>query len=60
MAPSQTTLLRRAQRRHRELVAAGHSGARDETSADLTSRETRDRSRAIAPLVPAQDARCID
>jgi cytidylate kinase len=50
----------RAQRRHRELVAAGHSGALEETSADLTSRDTRDRSRSIAPLVPAEDARFID
>jgi CMP/dCMP kinase len=50
----------RAQRRHRELVAAGHSGALEETSADLTSRDTRDRSRTIAPLVPAEDAKCID
>jgi cytidylate kinase len=50
----------RAQRRHRELVAAGHSGALEETSADLTSRDTRDRSRSIAPLVPAEDARVID
>ena len=50
----------RAQRRHRELVAAGHSGALEETSADLTNRDTRDRSRSIAPLVPAQDARHID
>jgi len=50
----------RAQRRHRELVAAGHSGALEETSADLTSRDTRDRSRSIAPLVPAEDARHID
>jgi cytidylate kinase len=50
----------RAQRRHRELVAAGHSGALEATSADLTSRDTRDRSRSIAPLVPAEDARFID
>ena len=50
----------RAQRRHRELVAAGHFGALEETSADLTSRDTRDRSRSIAPLVPAEDARFID
>ena len=50
----------RAQRRHRELVAAGHSGALEETSADLTNRDTRDRSRSIAPLVPAEDARFID
>jgi CMP/dCMP kinase len=50
----------RAQRRHRELVAAGHSGALEKTSADLTSRDTRDRSRSIAPLIPAEDARLID
>jgi CMP/dCMP kinase len=50
----------RAQRRHRELVAAGHSGALEETSADLTSRDRRDRSRSIAPLVPAEDTRFID
>ena len=50
----------RAQRRHRELVTAGHSGALEDTSAELASRDTRDRSRAVAPLVPAQDARHID
>lgn len=50
----------RAQRRHRELVTAGHSGALEDTSADLASRDTRDRSRSIAPLVPAEDARHID
>jgi len=50
----------RAQRRHRELVAAGHSGVLEETTADLAGRDTRDRSRSIAPLVPAEDARLID
>ncbi|MEK7236709.1 MAG: (d)CMP kinase [Nitrospirota bacterium] len=50
----------RAQRRHRELVSAGHSGALEDTSADLVSRDTRDRSRAVAPLVPAEDAKHID
>ena len=50
----------RAQRRHRELVAAGHSGALEETSADLAGRDTRDRSRSVAPLVPAEDAQFID
>jgi CMP/dCMP kinase len=50
----------RAQRRHRELVAAGHSRALEETNADMTSRDTRDRSRLIAPLVPAEDAQFID
>jgi cytidylate kinase len=50
----------RAQRRHREFVAAGHSRALEETSADLAGRDTRDRSRSIAPLAPAEDARFID
>jgi cytidylate kinase len=50
----------RAQRRHWELVAAGHSRALEETTADLAGRDTRDRSRLIAPLVPAEDARFID
>jgi len=50
----------RAQRRHGELVAAGHSRALEETTADLAGRDTRDRSRLIAPLVPAEDARFID
>lgn len=50
----------RTQRRHRELVAAGHTGALEQTSADLVGRDTRDRTRAIAPLVPAEDALHID
>ena len=50
----------RAQRRHRELVAAGHQGAIEETSADISGRDNRDRSRAVAPLVPADDAHHID
>jgi cytidylate kinase len=50
----------RAQRRHRELVAAGHGGAIEQTSADLAGRDDRDRSRAMAPLTPADDAHHID
>jgi cytidylate kinase len=50
----------RAQRRHRELVAAGHGGAIEQTSADLAGRDDRDRSRAMAPLTPAHDAHHID
>ena len=50
----------RAQRRHRELVIAGHSGTPEETNADLAIRDARDRSRAISPLAPAEDARRID
>lgn len=50
----------RAQRRHRELVAAGHLGAIEQTRAELTGRDDRDRSRAAAPLVAAEDAHHID
>ena len=50
----------RAQRRHRELVAAGHGGAIEQTSAELAGRDDRDRSRTTAPLVPADDAHHID
>ncbi len=50
----------RTERRHRELVAAGHTGAIEQTGADLIGRDTRDRTRAVAPLVPAEDAQRID
>ena len=50
----------RATRRHRELVAAGHSVQFDQTKRDLTGRDDRDRSRTVAPLIPAPDAECID
>ncbi len=50
----------RTDRRHRELVAAGHRGPKDETQQDLSRRDTRDRTRAIAPLLAAADARHID
>jgi cytidylate kinase len=50
----------RAERRHRELVAAGHGAAIEQTSAELAGRDNRDRSRSAAPLVPAEDAHHID
>jgi CMP/dCMP kinase len=50
----------RAQRRHCELVAAGHGGAIEQTSAEMAGRDDRDRSRSMAPLVPADDAHHID
>ena len=50
----------RAQRRHRELVAAGHGNPIEQTSAELAGRDDRDRSRAMAPLTPAEDAHHID
>lgn len=50
----------RATRRHRELVAAGHAVQFDQTKRDLTGRDDRDRSRAVAPLIPAPDAERVD
>ena len=50
----------RADRRHRELVSAGHKGPLETTYKDLSGRDSRDRTRAIAPLIPAVDARHID
>jgi cytidylate kinase len=50
----------RAERRHRELVAAGHGRAIEETYQDLSGRDMRDRNRSIAPLTPAAYARPID
>ena len=50
----------RATRRHRELVAAGHSVHFDQTKRDMTGSDDRDRSRTVAPLIPAPDAERID
>lgn len=50
----------RAERRHRELVAAGHAEAMEATYQDLAGRDKQDRTRSVAPLVPAADARSID
>lgn len=50
----------RVERRHRELVAAGRGGEIETTFRELSSRDMRDRTRSIAPLVPAMDARLID
>lgn len=50
----------RAVRRHQELVAVGRHVALEETRHELSSRDSRDRMRDIAPLVPASDARVID
>ncbi|MDF0645574.1 MAG: (d)CMP kinase [Nitrospira sp.] len=50
----------RAERRHRELVAAGHSREIEQTSAEMAGRDSRDRTRTVDPLVPAEDAYHID
>lgn len=50
----------RAARRHRELAAAGQTVPLDQTREELETRDERDRSRDVAPLVPAPDAHVID
>ncbi|MFM5948275.1 MAG: (d)CMP kinase [Novosphingobium sp.] len=50
----------RAERRFREMQAAGRAVSLAEIAADLEVRDTRDRSRAEAPLVAAPDAVLLD
>jgi CMP/dCMP kinase len=50
----------RAERRFKEMQAAGRSVSLAEIAADLELRDARDRSRAEAPLVAAPDAVLLD
>ncbi len=50
----------RAERRYLELVDKGHETSRDNVLADVVARDARDRDRATAPLVAAEDAVLID
>lgn len=50
----------RAARRHAELQASGVDISLDEVLADVGARDARDRNRAEAPLVAADDAVVID
>ena len=50
----------RAERRFREMQAAGRTVALAEIAADLEARDQRDRTRAEAPLVAAADAVLLD
>lgn len=50
----------RAQRRFKEMQAAGKTVSLAEISADLEARDKRDRERAEAPLVAAGDAVLLD
>ena len=50
----------RAQRRHKQLISKGFSVKLEDLRADLEARDARDRSRSVAPLVPAQDALMLD
>lgn len=50
----------RAERRFKEMQAQGRDVALAEIATDLEARDARDRSRAEAPLVAAQDAVLLD
>lgn len=50
----------RANRRFRQLQKAGMPGDYDTILAELLERDTRDKTRTAAPLVPASDAILID
>jgi cytidylate kinase len=50
----------RARRRYRQLLAKGESVSLPRLLADIEERDARDSGRAVAPLVPAEDAVVID
>ena len=50
----------RAGRRYKQLIDKGFSANMDDLLKDLTERDERDTKRAIAPLVPAEDAHLLD
>ena len=50
----------RAGRRQQDLTGASRSAPLERTKQEIETRDQRDRSRAIAPLIPAEDAEVID
>ena len=50
----------RAQRRYKQLIDKGFSANMDDLLEDLQSRDARDTQRAVAPLMPAEDAHLLD
>ncbi len=50
----------RAERRYKQLISNGISANIDDLRKDLEARDLRDRSRAVAPLKPAEDAVMFD
>ena len=50
----------RAERRHTELIEAGHDITFKEIFAQIQARDELDRSRSVSPLKPAADALLLD
>ncbi|MDP1532908.1 MAG: (d)CMP kinase, partial [Rubrivivax sp.] len=50
----------RASRRHKQLISKGIPSNIDSLRADIEARDQRDRSRAVAPLLAAEDALLLD
>ena len=50
----------RAARRQRDLTGAGRPAPLERTKREIETRDQRDRSRTVAPLIPAEDAKVID
>lgn len=50
----------RALRRHNQLIELGQESIYDEVLSEMRVRDTRDQSRTVAPLVPADDALVVD
>ena len=50
----------RAARRHKELIEGGHDISYEKIHAQIAARDELDRTRAISPLVPAEDALLLD
>ena len=50
----------RAERRYKQLIAKGESVSLPRLLKDIQERDERDSSRAVAPLLPAEDAIVID
>lgn len=54
------TQIERAKRRHKELTGYGEALSVDDVLSQLIERDTRDSTRATAPLKPAEDAHMLD
>ncbi|HEY9135319.1 MAG TPA: (d)CMP kinase, partial [Pseudomonadales bacterium] len=50
----------RAKRRFKQLKQKGYSGSLGRLAEDIRARDEQDANRAVAPLVPAEDAVVID